>query len=139
MREKNRDELRSMHWRDRYSYEVGRQAESLSKLREEELIARVERKGLDPYFQVWRAIARKGTVENSAMVLWRYLQENPGKRNMLNRYHCAAALFEILGMPDPSSQSELRKRVQWDSQGEEARQEALLELKQIIESKLQKA
>ena len=55
---------------------------------------------------------------------------------MLNRYHCANALFQILGMPDPASQSELRKRVQWDTYGEEARQEALLELKKIIETQL---
>ncbi len=55
---------------------------------------------------------------------------------MLHRYHCAAALFQIIGQPDPSSKNELRKRVQWDHKGEEARQEALLELKQIIDEKI---
>ena len=55
---------------------------------------------------------------------------------MLHRYHCSAALFQILGMPDPASENELRKRVQWDHQGEEARQEALLELREIIEAQL---
>ena len=70
------------------------------------------------------------------MVLWRYLQRSPGKPNMLNRYHCSAALFNILGMPDPASENSLRKRVQWDHEGEPARQKALLELKDIIEGQL---
>jgi len=50
----------------------------------------------------------------------------------LDRYHCAGALFQILGMPDPASKSDLRPRVQWDYNGEDARQQALLELEQII-------
>jgi hypothetical protein len=55
---------------------------------------------------------------------------------MLNRYHCSAALFEILGMPDRANENPLRKQVQWDHQGEEARQEALLTLRSIIEKRL---
>ena len=122
-----------MHWRDRYEVEAGQAFNSTMKLDEKALIARVEKNLIDPYFTTWRALARKGTVANAAMPMWRYLQRKPGKHNMLNRYHCAAALFEILGMPDPASESELRKQVQWDSHGEEARQEALLRLKKIIE------
>ena len=70
------------------------------------------------------------------MVLWNYLKRTPGKHNMLNRYHCAAALFQILGRQDPASENSLRKRVQWDHKGEEARQQALLELKALIDSLL---
>lgn len=130
---KSNEELSKMHWRDRYEYEAQRQDEAFSHYDEQRLIERIDKDLLDPYFAIWRAIGRKGTIENSAMALWRYLQRSPGDTNMLNRYHCAAALFTILGMPDPASENPLRKRVQWDHDGEPVRQEALLELKALIE------
>ncbi|MFN2221353.1 MAG: hypothetical protein ACK2UH_02280 [Candidatus Promineifilaceae bacterium] len=136
MKRKSEDELRKMHWRDRYEYEAQRQEEAYENFNEQRLIERIDKDLLDPYFAIWRAIGKKGTLENSAMTLWRYLQRSPGDKNMLNRYHCAAALFAILGMPDPASQNSLRKRVQWDHEGEPARQEALLELREMLEARL---
>ncbi|MGD2076905.1 MAG: hypothetical protein PVH18_00875 [Chloroflexota bacterium] len=133
MTKKSEEELRKMHWRDRYEYEAQRQADAIRNYSEQQLIERIEKDLLDPYFAIWRAIGRKGTIENSAIVLWRYLQRSPGKPNMLNRYHCADALFRIMEMPDPTSDNPLRRRVQWDHEGEPARQEALLELKALIE------
>jgi hypothetical protein len=136
MTKRRNEELDKMHWRDRYEYESRLKAESLQGLSEDVLVDRIRRNNLDPYFATWRAIGRKGTVERSAMVLWRFLQSNPGKQKMLHRYHCSDALFRIIGAPDPASANELRKRVQWDHEGEAARQEALLELRAIIEAKL---
>ena len=129
----DKDELRKMHWRDRYEYEAKRDAESLGRLTEKELLERIEKRNLGSYFGEWRAIAKKGTVRNSAMVLWDFLQQSPGEPNMLHRYHCSDALFKILVMDDPASESELRRGVQWDHKGEDARQDALLSLKAIIE------
>lgn len=129
-------DLDKMDWRERYEYEAQREAESLKNHSEEQLIGRVRKNLLDPYFATWRALGKIGTVEKSAMVMWDFLRRSPGKHNMLHRYHCAAALFQILGMPDPASENELRKQVQWDSHGEEARQEALLTLKAIIQARL---
>lgn len=126
-----------MHWRERYAYEAEKAATALKNHSEEQLLERVRNNSLDPYFATWRALAKIGTIEKSAMVMWEFLERSPGKANMLHRYHCAAALFQILNMPDPASQNELRKQVQWDSKGEEARQEALLTLKAIIENKLE--
>ena len=125
-----------MHWRDRYEYESRREADSLESYSEEQLVNRIENNRLGSYFSIWRAIGKKGTVEGSAMALWRFLQRSPGESRMLHRYHCAAALFLILGMADPASNSDLRKGVQWDNFGEEARQEALLELRKIIDLQL---
>ncbi len=125
-----------MHWRDRYEYESSQEYERLLELGEEALVSMVENDRLGLYFAIWRVLARKGTLTRAAMPLWEYLQRSPGKSNMLNRYHCAAALFKILGMPDPASENELRKRVQWDHQGEEARQHALTELRKLIERKI---
>jgi hypothetical protein len=136
MARKRKEELDKMHWKDRYEYEAGRVAQSLERHTEKDLVERIRGNNADPYFATWRAIGRIGTIDGSALVLWEFLQRNPGKQKMLHRYHCADALFRILGMPDPASKSELRKRVQWDHQGEEARQEALLELMAVIEAKL---
>lgn len=127
------DELNKMDWRDRYEYEAKREYESLSRLTEGELLERITHRRLGGYFAIWRVIGEAGTVENSAGVLWDFLQGSPGKENMLQRYHCAGALFRILDMEDPASESELRRAVQWDHQGEDARQQALLELKEIID------
>ena len=133
---KSKEELSKMHWRDRYEYEAHREGIRIDTLSEQKLIEKIEKRNIDRYFQIWRTIGKKGTVKNSAMVLWEFLQQSPGKANMLNRYHCTAALFNILDMADPASESELRKQVQWDHGGEEKRQEALLILRGIIEDRL---
>jgi hypothetical protein len=133
MTKPTKEELAKMHWKDRYEYEAAGESNTLNRLSERELVSRIERNLVGSYFALWRAIAKKGTVANAAMPMWRYLQRSPGERNMHNRYHCAAALFQILSMPDPASESDLRKQVQWDSHGEETRQQALLKLKRIIE------
>jgi hypothetical protein len=126
-----------MHWRDRWEYEANLEYKALSKLPEEELDTRIKKGRVGRYYQLWRVIGNKGTLENSGMVLWNYLKGNPGDSFMHERYHCAAALFNILGMPDPASETEIRKRVQWDHYGEEARQLALLELEEIIHEMLE--
>jgi hypothetical protein len=135
MAQKNK-EVATMHWRDRWEYEARREAQSLKRLSERELLERIQSGNLGRYYSIWRAIGSKGTVWDAAMVLWRFLEANPGENMMHDRYHCAAALFKVLGTPDPAVQNELRRRVQWDNQGEEARQRALAELKEIIQQKL---
>ena len=134
MEQRSEEELGKMHWRDRYDYHSARQAEALAALDEDELIAYIRANQPDPYYTIWQVIARKGTIKRSAVPLWWYLQRNPGEENELHRYHCAGALFDILGMPDPEVENPLRRRVQWEDEGgEPARQEALLELKALIE------
>jgi len=135
----DKDELRKMHWREGYEYEAKRDAESLDRLSEEKILERIKNRKLGSYFGEWRAIGKKGTLWDSAMVLWDFLQGSPGDPYMLHRYHCSEALFKILGMDDPASESELRRAVQWDHNGEEARQRALLTLKAIIEEKQSEA
>ena len=124
-----------MDWRERYEVEARKASEALAPLGEAELLDRIRAGRIDPYFALWRAIGGKGTVDGCAMVLWGYLRDQPGQAQMLNRYHCAAALFRVLGMDDPASENELRKRVQWDHEGEAARQAALLELRALIDER----
>ena len=127
---------RIVDWRERYEVEARKELEALDGLPESELIARVEAGRIDPYFALWRAIGRKGTLANAALPLWKFLRDHPGDAQMLNRYHGAAALFRVIGMDDPASEIPLRRRVQWDGNGEEARQEALLELRGLIDERL---
>ena len=130
------DELARMHWRDRWEYEARQERETLQALKEKALLDRVRQGDTGDYYQIWRVIGEKGTPEGSARVLWEYLQSHPGEYANLDRYHCAAVLFQVLGMPDPNSKGDLRPRVQWDHEGEEARQKALLELERIIVEKV---
>ena len=70
------------------------------------------------------------------MVLWDFLRRHPDEEYVLHRYHCVAAMFQILGVPDPDCENGLCRRVQWDHDGETARQDALLELKEKIQKQL---
>lgn len=124
-----------MDWRDRYEVESRRALEALASVGEQALLERIRAGSLDPYFAIWRAIGRKGSVERAAPVLWEFLRDHPGQPQMLHRYHCTAALFRILDLEDPASANPLRRAVQWDAHGEDARQAALLELRAIIDER----
>ena len=128
--------LDCLHWRDRWDIEARREARALQALPERELLERIERGSLGQYYQIWHTLGSNGTLGQAAIVLWDFLRQHPGEEYALHRYHCAAALFQILGMPDPDCQSELRRRVQWDHAGEVARQDALRELRKRIQKQL---
>lgn len=130
------EEVAKMHWRDRYEYEAKLEGQRLSKESEQQLLKRVKNGKLDFYFQIWRELGEKGTLENSALVLLEFLQQYPGENNMHNRYHCAAALMKIVYGVDTVGNEEVRAQIQWDSKGEEVRQLKLLELREIILSKI---
>ena len=123
---------KNMHWKERWEMEAGFEHERYSLLSEQELLERVEQDRTGLYYTIWRVIGDKGTIQNTPMVLWEYLRAHPGEYYMLQRYHCAAALFKILDMPDPGCNNPLRHSVQWDHHGEDARQKALAELKEMI-------
>ncbi len=130
------EDLTHMHWKERWEYEAGRVSDQLRQYSEDDLVEMLNKDLTDSYFSLWHVLGEKGTPDKSALPVWEYLKRHPGEGYMLDRYHAADALFRILGMPDSESANPLRKRVQWDHDGEEARQEALLELKEIIKKKL---
>ena len=131
-----KDEVAKMDWRDRYEYEAKLEAQKLGKASEQQLLKRVQSGDLDFYFAIWRELGEKGTLENSALVLLEFLQQHPGENYMHHRYHCAAALLKIVYGTNTVGDDELRKQIQWDHAGEEMRQIKLLELREIILSKL---
>ena len=123
-----------MDWRERWEYEAQQEAKAYERRSEEDLLKDIQNGRLGHYYQIWYILGKKGSAEKSGMVLWQFLQQHPGESMMLHRYHCAAALFNILGLSKGDENNELRRQVQWDHAGEEARQEALLRLKSTIES-----
>jgi len=133
------EKLQKMHWKERWEYEAAHERARFRSLSEAELLEKVQKNQVGSYYMFWYVLAEKGTVTKAAPVLWEYLQKHPGKSHDLDRYHCTAALFQILGMPDPYCKNELRKQVQWDHKGEGARQLALQGLKKIIDMQIRTA
>ena len=86
--------------------------------------------------EIWEAIAARSTLAKAEPVLWDFLRRSPGEGKLLSRFHCAAALFKLRGKPDPDCQDALRRRVQWDHDGEKVRQEALRELWEIMQEEI---
>lgn len=123
------------NWQDEYEWHAASTARSLSRLSEEQLLQRVRNRQFDHYFAVWQVLRKKGTLRNCAPVLLKVLREEVGKPNMLQRYHCAGALFALMGERE-NPLEDLRKRVQWDHAGEEARQAAIDSLEEIIQELL---
>lgn len=123
------------NWRDEYEWHAASEFRSLSKLSEEQLLQRIKIRQFDHYFAIWRVLRKKGTLRNCAPLFLNVLRKEVGKQNMLQRYHCAGALFELMGEKEYPL-SELRRRVQWDHEGEEARQTAIDELEELIKEML---
>lgn len=60
----------------------------------EQLLDRI-RKGLfGQYYNIWRAVGRRSTLEDAGWVLFEVLESDV---DYLYRYHCAAALLKLLG------------------------------------------
>jgi hypothetical protein len=103
---------------------------------EDDLLTAIRRRRYDLYHQIWHAIREKGTLEKSAPVLIEVRRrERRGTDAMLIRYHCADALFSMLGFPDRPL-PELRERVQLDLQGEPARLAAIKELEKLVRQRI---
>ena len=123
------------NWQDAWEWHAQQTQNDFAKLSEAKLLRKIQRRQYDPYYQIWYSLREMGSLANSAPVLLEVLRRESGEAQMLHRYHCAAALFHLLGYPDDPL-PELRQRVQWDKQGEAARQEAIDELEQLIQTQL---
>ena len=123
------------HWKDAWEWHAGQAAQAYDEQTVEELLEMIRQRQYDPYYQIWYNLREKGTLATCAPVLLEVLRREAGEPMMLVRYHCAAALFHLLGHRDEPI-PKLRARVQWDHQGEDARQQAILELERRIERKL---
>ena len=123
------------NWQDAWEWHAQQTQNDFAKLSEAKLLRKIQKRQYDPYYQIWYSLREIGSLATCAPVLLEVLRRETGESPMLIRYHCAAALFHLLGYPDDPL-PELRQRVQWDKQGEAARQAAIDELEQLIQTQL---
>lgn len=123
------------NWKDAWEWHAQQTHEDLARYSVPELLERIRAGRYDPYFTIWYVLREKATLSQSAAVLLNVLRRESGENSMLVRYHCAAALFHLLGYPD-EPMPPLRERVQWDHQGETARLKAVSELEALVAKRL---
>ena len=119
------------NWKDAWEWHAAQTHQDYSSRSVAELLDLIRARQYDPYYSIWYALRETGSLAECAPVLLDVLRRESGEAMMLVRYHCAAALFFLLGYPDEPLPP-LRERVQWDHQGEAARQAALDELAALV-------
>lgn len=123
------------NWQEAWEWHAQQTQNDFAQMSEAKLLRKIQKRQYDPYYQIWYSLREMGSLATSAPVLLEVLRRESGEAQMLIRYHCAAALFHLLGFPDDPLPA-LRQRVQWDKQGEAARQTAIDELDQLIQTQL---
>lgn len=123
------------NWKAAWEWHAEQARRAFGKQSETELLSQIAAGMYDPFYAIWYALAEVGTLRRSAPVLLDVLRREAGEPRMLVRYHCAAALFLLMGTPATHS-TRLRERVQWDQEGEPARQAAIQRLERRIDQRL---
>ena len=123
------------NWQEAWEWHAQQTQNEFAGQSETKLLKKIQKRQYDPYYQIWYSLRQIGSLANSAPILLNVLRQESGESNMLIRYHCAGTLFFWLGYPDDPL-PELRKQVQWDKNGEAARQAAIQELEQLIQMRL---
>ncbi|MBN2496809.1 MAG: hypothetical protein JXR96_19620 [Deltaproteobacteria bacterium] len=126
------DEPKFDNWKDAWEYHAAQSAVDYGKMSESELLKLIRAGDWDMFYTIWDAIGKKGSVEKAAPVLLEVLIAQDGEHADLLRYHCAGALFEILGIED---REELRSTIQWDMDNREG---SIEELRAAIQEKSKK-
>ena len=123
------------NWKDAWEWEAAQARQSYEGMPEDELITLVKQGRFDWYYTLWLGFRKNGTLKKSGPVLLDVLRRTPGSHLDVLRNHAAGALFHLLGYDDEPL-PELRARVQWDHEGEDARQSALDELEAVLRERL---
>ncbi|MCW5878891.1 MAG: hypothetical protein KIS80_08505 [Anaerolineales bacterium] len=117
------------NWQEAWEWHARQTADYFAHQSAEQLLAEIDAGNYDGYYTIWYSLREKTSLEQGAPVLLNVLRREVG--NSLIRYHCAAALFYLMGYQDDEPPP-LRLRVQWDHHGETARQDAIDELERNL-------
>lgn len=123
------------NWQQAWEWYASQTADNLANQSIDYLLQLIQERQYDAYYTIWYTLREKATLAQCAPTLLEVLRRESGDPLMLVRYHCAAALFYLLGYPDDPIPP-LRARAQWDHDGEEARQTAVAELAALIAERL---
>lgn len=115
------------NWQDAWEWHAQQTSNTLYDLSEDELLELLEARHFDAYYSLWSVVKAKCTPQKAALPLLAILTEYPDD---LVRYHCADALFGLLGL---EHLVELRQDAQWEHG---ARPEALAYLAKLVEKTL---
>lgn len=119
------------NWQEAWEWHARQASDYYNEQTAEELLAQVAAGNYDAYYTIWYRLREKATLAQAAPVLLDVLRREVGEASSLVRYHCAAALFHLMGYSD-NAPPPLRPRVQWDHEGEPARQAAIDELEKSL-------
>lgn len=119
------------NWQEAWEWHAQQTSNHFDEQSADELLAHLTAGNYDGYYTIWYRLREKASLAQAAPVLLDVLRREAGDAYSLIRYHCAAALFYLMGYADDEPPP-LRIRVQWDHDGEPARQEAISELEQSL-------
>jgi hypothetical protein len=105
------DEPQFDNWKDAWEYNAGQANTILNTYTEDELLKIIGNNEVDLYYQIWDAIAKKGTKAKAPLVLVKYLEANLEDYMDLNRYHCLEALFKICKIKDEKIKDDFFDRI----------------------------
>lgn len=81
-------------WKSQYEAAADAEFADCSARPLDELLAAIRSGQAGEYFQVWQAVAERGSA---AQVGWTLFDVLDSDRPYLERYHCASALLRVLG------------------------------------------
>ncbi|UYN90379.1 MAG: hypothetical protein KIT08_03850 [Anaerolineales bacterium] len=116
------------NWQEAWEWHARQTSDHFEAQTAEELLAQITAGHYDGYYTIWYRLREKVSLAQAAPVLLDVLRR---EADDLIRYHCAAALFYLMGHTDDAPPP-LRPRVQWAHKGEAARQAAIDELEQSL-------
>jgi hypothetical protein len=86
--------MTSQHWRDLWDEHADAERQAQDPLPVGKLLEAVRRRKFGDYYTLWYAIAAKATLVEAGWILLDVLESDI---DYLHRYHCAAALLQLIG------------------------------------------
>lgn len=90
----DRSRTMPVNWQDRWEAAAEEERKRMDAAEPSELLAAIRDRRFGNYFTIWYALAAKSTLPESGWTLYRTLCLDV---DYLYRYHCAAALLQLMG------------------------------------------
>ena len=84
-------------WRTQYEDAAEAEHNRLARMTDQQLLSLIARRKTDGYYAVWRVLGSRAATPSTCWALYDVLQ---GDWEYLDRYHCAAALLQLLRITD---------------------------------------
>ena len=88
------------NWKDAWDYHAHESFLEYMEMSEDELLKKIVNWEYDLYYTIWMVIWQKWTIEKSAPVLIKLLENLNDEQLFLERYHITENLFKIMKIED---------------------------------------